>query len=103
MAKRKKDDEYRTFQQKWTEEFAFVERTGSAMCLICSDKIVSMKRSNVKRHFEARHSTFASKYPAGDSRKKAFKNCYQECKLVSSKSVFGPNKVTGIRLALLAL
>ena len=71
MAKRKKDDEYRTFQQEWTEEFAFMERTGSAVCLICSDKITSMKRSNVKRHFETRHSTFALKYPAGDSRKKA--------------------------------
>ncbi|BFZ18385.1 hypothetical protein BsWGS_21424 [Bradybaena similaris] len=71
MAKRKKDDEYRTFQQEWTEDFAFVERTGSAVCLICSDKIASMKRTNIKRHFETRHSTFALKYPAGDSRKKA--------------------------------
>uniref|UniRef100_A0A8P4G8E9 SPIN-DOC-like zinc-finger domain-containing protein n=1 Tax=Dicentrarchus labrax TaxID=13489 RepID=A0A8P4G8E9_DICLA len=71
MAKRKKDDEYRTFQDEWTEDFAFVERAGSAVCLICNDKIASMKRSNVKRHFDTRHATFASKYPAGDSRKKA--------------------------------
>ncbi|XP_072239816.1 general transcription factor II-I repeat domain-containing protein 2-like [Leuresthes tenuis] len=71
MAKRKKDEEYRTFQQEWTEEFAFVERAGSAVCLICNDKIASLKRSNIKRHFDTRHSTFASKYPAGDSRKKA--------------------------------
>uniref|UniRef100_A0A3B4FRD4 Tc1-like transposase DDE domain-containing protein n=1 Tax=Pundamilia nyererei TaxID=303518 RepID=A0A3B4FRD4_9CICH len=41
MAKRKKDEEYRTFQ------------AGSA------------------RHFDTRHTTFASKCPAGDSRKKA--------------------------------
>uniref|UniRef100_A0A3Q1C722 SPIN-DOC-like zinc-finger domain-containing protein n=1 Tax=Amphiprion ocellaris TaxID=80972 RepID=A0A3Q1C722_AMPOC len=66
MAKRKKDEEYRTFQQEWTEEFAFVERAGSAVCLICNDKISSMKRSNIKRHFDTRHATFASKYPAGD-------------------------------------
>ncbi|KAM4585719.1 general transcription factor II-I repeat domain-containing protein 2A [Fundulus diaphanus] len=71
MAKRKKDEEYRTFQDEWTEEFAFVERAGSAVCLICNDKIASMKRSNVKRHFDTRHATFASKYLAGDSRKKA--------------------------------
>ncbi|XP_028666004.1 general transcription factor II-I repeat domain-containing protein 2-like [Erpetoichthys calabaricus] len=73
MAKRKKDEEYRTFQQEWTEEFAFVERAGSAsaVCLICNDKIASMKRSNIKRHFDTRHTTFALKYPAGDSRKKA--------------------------------
>uniref|UniRef100_A0A3B4BDN4 DUF4371 domain-containing protein n=1 Tax=Periophthalmus magnuspinnatus TaxID=409849 RepID=A0A3B4BDN4_9GOBI len=54
MAKRKKDEEYRTFQQEeWTEEFTFV------------------KRSNIKRHFGTCYATFASKYPARDSKKKA--------------------------------
>ncbi|XP_029452690.1 general transcription factor II-I repeat domain-containing protein 2A-like [Rhinatrema bivittatum] len=71
MSKRKKDEEYRTFQQEWTEEFAFVERAGSAVCLICNDKIASMKRSNIKWHFDTRHTTSASKYLAGHSRKKA--------------------------------
>ena len=71
MAKRKIDQEYRYFKQEWTEEFAFVESAGSAVCMICNEKIKSMKRSNIKRHFDTRHSTFASKYPAGDSRKKA--------------------------------
>lgn len=41
------------------------------MCLICNDKISSMKRSNIKRHFDTRHATFAAKYPVGDNRKKA--------------------------------
>ena len=27
-----KRDEYRTFQQEWTEELALIERAGSAMC-----------------------------------------------------------------------
>ena len=31
----------------------------------------SMKLSNIKRHFGTCHATFASKYPEGDSRKKA--------------------------------
>uniref|UniRef100_A0A3Q3IES4 SPIN-DOC-like zinc-finger domain-containing protein n=1 Tax=Monopterus albus TaxID=43700 RepID=A0A3Q3IES4_MONAL len=73
MAKRKKD-EYRSFQHQWTEEFAFVERAGSAVCLICNDKISLMKRSNIKRHFDAHHATFASKYPVGDSRKNQNQN-----------------------------
>lgn len=30
-----------------------------------------MKQSNVKRHFDTLHATFAWRYPAGDSRKKA--------------------------------
>ena len=70
-SKRKKDDEYRGFQLEWTEKFAFMERTGSLVCLICNAQIASMKRSNVKRHFHTCHATFASKYPEGDSRKKA--------------------------------
>lgn len=44
---------------------------GKNTCLICNDKISSTKQSNVKRHFDTRHATFASRYPAGDSRKKA--------------------------------
>lgn len=71
MAKRRRDEEYRNFQKEWTEEFAFVERAGNAVCLICNDKIASMKRSNIKRHFDTRHTTFAAKYPEGGSRKKA--------------------------------
>ena len=70
-SKRRKDDEYRGFQLEWTEKFAFMERTGSLVCLICGAQIASMKRSNVKRHFHTCHTTFASKYPEGDSRKKA--------------------------------
>jgi len=65
MSNRKKDNEYLTFQHEWTEEFSFVERKGSAVCLICNDIISSMTRSNVKRHFDTRHATFSSKYPAG--------------------------------------
>ena len=48
MPKRKKNDEYRTFKHEWTKEFVFVERTGSAVCLLCDAQIFSMKRSNVK-------------------------------------------------------
>uniref|UniRef100_A0A3B3HBW8 DUF4371 domain-containing protein n=1 Tax=Oryzias latipes TaxID=8090 RepID=A0A3B3HBW8_ORYLA len=33
----KKLKEYRTFQQDWTEEFAFVEREGSALCQILNN------------------------------------------------------------------
>ena len=59
------------FHVVWTEQFAFMERARSAVCLISNDKIASMKRSNIKRHFDTHHASFASKYPAGESRKKA--------------------------------
>ncbi|XP_033848211.3 protein FAM200C-like [Acipenser ruthenus] len=71
MAKRKKDDDYRSFQPEWTDQFAFVEKSGSAVCLICNERITSLKKSNVKRHFETHHAAFAAKYPDGDCRKKA--------------------------------
>ena len=71
MSKRKKNDEYRTFKHEWTEEFAFVERTGSALCLFRNAQISFMIRLNVKRHFDTSHATFASKYPEGENWKKA--------------------------------
>ncbi|KAA8593231.1 hypothetical protein FQN60_009347, partial [Etheostoma spectabile] len=45
-SEKKKDEEYRTFQDEWTEEFAFVERAGCAVCLICHDKIASMVQAS---------------------------------------------------------
>ena len=80
MPKRKKDDKYRTLKHEWTEEFAFVERIGLAVWLICNAQISSMKRSNAKRYFDTCHATFASKYPEGDSRKKACLELLSEVK-----------------------
>lgn len=37
--------------------FAFVERAGSAVCLICNDRIAPMKQSNVKQHFDKHHAS----------------------------------------------
>ncbi|VDN14093.1 unnamed protein product [Dibothriocephalus latus] len=71
VAKRKRDEEYRKFQDEWAEEFAFVERAGYAVGLICNEKITSMKRLNGKRLLNTHYDTFASKYPMGGSRKKA--------------------------------
>ncbi|KAL6456798.1 hypothetical protein MHYP_G00353420 [Metynnis hypsauchen] len=95
MAKRKKDEEYRAFQQGWTEEFAFVERAGSAVCLICNDKIASMKRSNISgisTHAVLHLHRNILRRTAG---RKHVKSYCAECKQVSSNSVFGPNKRTG--------
>uniref|UniRef100_A0A3P9K9L9 HAT C-terminal dimerisation domain-containing protein n=1 Tax=Oryzias latipes TaxID=8090 RepID=A0A3P9K9L9_ORYLA len=35
----------------------------TAVCLICNDKIASMKRSNIKQHFDTCHAAFALKFP----------------------------------------
>ena len=80
MLKRKKDDEYRTFEHEWTKEFVFVERTGTAVCLTFNAQISLMKWSNVKWFFDTYHATFASKYLEGDSRKKACLELLHEVK-----------------------
>uniref|UniRef100_A0A3P9II95 DUF4371 domain-containing protein n=1 Tax=Oryzias latipes TaxID=8090 RepID=A0A3P9II95_ORYLA len=54
----------------WSHTFQFTN-TVNGLCLICNDKIASMKRSNIKQHCDTRHAAFALKFPAGDSRKKA--------------------------------
>ncbi|KAL6476460.1 hypothetical protein MHYP_G00149590 [Metynnis hypsauchen] len=45
MAKRKKDEEYRTFQQEWTEEFAFVERAGDSRKKACQELLSRVQAS----------------------------------------------------------
>lgn len=71
VAKRKTTEEHRKFQSDWTETYAFIESHGALLCLICTERIASFKKSNVKRHFETHHAAFAAKYPVGESRKKA--------------------------------
>lgn len=70
--KRKIEDENREFNKEWTELYAFVRNLdGLPTCLICQDKLANNKKSNIERHFSTKHGAFASKYPAGESRKKA--------------------------------
>lgn len=65
LKEKKKKKEYCSFQAKWTSEFVFVEKARSAV------KITSMKRSNIKRHFDTHHASSAAKYPPGERKKLA--------------------------------
>ncbi|XP_059819303.1 general transcription factor II-I repeat domain-containing protein 2-like [Hypanus sabinus] len=70
--KRKVTEENKTFNDTWTDSFAFtVDETGLPVCLICNEKLANNKKSNVARHFQNKHAAFAQKYPDGDERKKA--------------------------------
>ena len=62
------------------KNFPLYRKKASAMCPICNAQIWSMKRLNVERHFDKCHATFASKYPEGDSRKKACLELLREVK-----------------------
>ncbi|KAK1345605.1 hypothetical protein QTO34_008067 [Cnephaeus nilssonii] len=70
--KRKTEDENREFKVEWTETFTFIQNlNGLLTCLICQEKLVHNKKSNLERHFTTKHVLFSTKYPVGDSRKKA--------------------------------
>lgn len=69
--KRKLTEENREFNKAWTEKFAFIEVNGNPSCLICHLRLQNNKSSNVERHFQRKHLDFSTKYPEGDSRKKA--------------------------------
>ncbi|GFV96080.1 general transcription factor II-I repeat domain-containing protein 2A [Trichonephila clavipes] len=69
---RKKEDENREFKVEWTENFAFIQNlNGLPACLICKEKFMQNKKSNLVRHFTRKQASFSAKYPTGDARKKA--------------------------------
>lgn len=65
--KRKVGDEHRQFQEKWEEQYFFVEHRGSPTCLICTEKVAVHKEYNLKRHYTTRHAEEYAKYQ-GDER-----------------------------------
>ena len=69
-SKRKLADEHRVFQEKWEEEFAFVEINNKPVCLLCQRPIAAAKRDNIKRHHTTLHGDFADEYPPGTNIRK---------------------------------
>lgn len=63
--KRKITDENRSFQEKWEEEFCFISgyKEGTAICLLCRETVVGIKRYNLFRHYTSKHSSFTEAFP----------------------------------------
>lgn len=53
-----KTDSGRSFQETWTQSFGVIERNGKALCVLCSESVVS-RTSSVKRHFDTNHKSVA--------------------------------------------
>jgi len=70
--RRKFDDENRSFKEEWIEQYAFILPTASSkpLCLMCSETIALVKSSNMKRHYETKHSGFEKKYQQGTEERK---------------------------------
>ncbi|XP_077593579.1 general transcription factor II-I repeat domain-containing protein 2A-like [Stigmatopora nigra] len=64
-AKRKYEDEHRTFLTEWESLYFFVERNGKPFCLICQASLAHFKASNLQRHFSSLHADIAKKFPKG--------------------------------------
>uniref|UniRef100_A0A3Q3RD36 HAT C-terminal dimerisation domain-containing protein n=1 Tax=Monopterus albus TaxID=43700 RepID=A0A3Q3RD36_MONAL len=69
-AKRKYEDEHRTFLSEWEDLYFFVERNGKPFCLICQTSLSHFKASNLERHFTSLHSTVAREFPKGSELRK---------------------------------
>ncbi|MEE6512968.1 hypothetical protein FKM82_020363 [Ascaphus truei] len=53
-----KTDSGRSFQEAWTQLFGVIERNGKALCVLCSESVVS-RTSSVRRHFDTNHKSVA--------------------------------------------
>ncbi|TWW59917.1 Protein ZBED8 [Takifugu flavidus] len=56
VKKRKVDAECRLFQEKWTNDFFFVEIKGKSVCLVCGEALAVMKKANLERHYSTKHA-----------------------------------------------
>ncbi|XP_076643548.1 general transcription factor II-I repeat domain-containing protein 2-like [Halictus rubicundus] len=54
--KRKIENEHRQFIDSWTYDYFFTYINESAVCLVCSEKISVLKKYNIKRHYDSKHS-----------------------------------------------
>ncbi|XP_045779766.1 general transcription factor II-I repeat domain-containing protein 2-like [Maniola jurtina] len=71
-SKRKIADENRSFQEKWEDEFCFISghKEGTAICLICRETVVGIKRYNLFRHYTSKHSSFTEAFPLESNERK---------------------------------
>uniref|UniRef100_A0A674N6P6 SPIN-DOC-like zinc-finger domain-containing protein n=1 Tax=Takifugu rubripes TaxID=31033 RepID=A0A674N6P6_TAKRU len=53
---RKVDAECRLFQEKWTNDFFFVEVKGKPVCLVCGEALAVMKKANLEHHYSTKHA-----------------------------------------------
>ena len=64
LKKRKFDEENRFFKEEWTQQYAFIlpPTSSKPLCLICNESVALVKSSNLKRHYETKHSKFEGMY-----------------------------------------
>ena len=57
------EDENHGFLEELIEKFAFVERSGKPLCLVCNTVLNYFRVSNLRRHYDINHGHFHFEYP----------------------------------------
>lgn len=69
-AKRKYEEEHRTFLPEWESLYFFVKRNGKPICLICHAALAHFKASNLQHHFSSLHPNIEQEFPKGTELRK---------------------------------
>ena len=73
MATKRKDESCREFHEEWTMSYSFVKKNGKAICLVCNVTVSSLKKYNIKRHYQT-HTNFIRKHPVSSKLRNPAKN-----------------------------
>ena len=85
LKKRKIDLEERIFNNRWNEEYFFIEKGTKALYLICKDAVSIFKEFNLKRHYDSKLKSTFGVYK-GELRKEKF--CALEKDFKKQQNVF---------------
>ena len=77
--KRKVDNKSRVFQEKWTNDYYFIQIKDKPMFLLCSESVSVMKEYNVKRHYISKQSSLYESFQ-GQRRKQKVEKLIKELK-----------------------
>lgn len=99
--KRKVDIENRSFNDDWTEKYAFIMptfRNASPVCLICNETVAVAKEYNLRRHHHTKHSNFKISYPEqSEARQRkiaALKSAYSHASGIITRTLTDQERVT---------
>ena len=69
--KRKIEEEWRVFNEQWTERYFFTDVGVKAVCLICHETVAVFKEYNLKRYFQTKQANFGHNLSKQELQKKA--------------------------------
>ena len=75
----------RSFNEKWTDLYFFVESNGKPVCLICGEAMSAINEYNLKRHYDTKH---AAMYASLQGQTRTDKQNRLRKSLITQQSIF---------------